>query len=619
MPNWDIESLLREHERIGRGQNALARKYLYNNPYYQRDQEYRNTRFYLDHLYHTYSPWIGRAAFAGASYLGSRVFSKSESSDTEMPGPYSTPKRKRITYGPRKALHQSSVTTGSLAVYGKENQVRKYQKPLIRKNFALGNTATLYDMISPPLTIYNKGFIPTSMSFDGMEDAPRYTLPETIDGVAMHMTGRSGRLFNLEDISGISPYEWSPAKAIPTGINGGLKFIDAAGKQVEGYWDPERPTPGIYKTIDSDAGFTIVQFPVLTGVEAHNYITKASEMKPVIHQDERKTVGQIQDWAAQTGHGSHSQDTLTPSYFTNLQVTDIDSYGALESFKMTFTFSNPNEVNMIFEIMQVCPKEGLIADLWGDQNTHYVAHNTTFSNGDPNPLNMLRKDWQEHVKTINERLSATTASNYYPRPLQNSTNLSEKVHNTRFEDAKISGWAKNFNKYYKIHTSKNMVLKPGGRCDFDVVIPGFGYRFNKYCMQIGSTTSEAKLLLKEIYSTFTRFLLVKFKSVLVHEDISNPQDQTLGHQVVGKLCRTELKLGVMAKKYFKARFLPRYHKVNKMETGGSKDIDWLGPMRDVDMEKCIDYHKAIHVNQATGERQALGSTPIITTVADNTD
>jgi len=257
---------------------------------------------------------------------------------------------------------------------------------------------------------------------------------------------------------------------------------------------------------------------------------------------------------------------------------------------------NPTEVNMIFDIMQVCPKKGLIRDIWGKNIAFDIVENDNQvpRKGDPNPVNMLEQDWQSYLKRINQSyLPATDGSHaLFPKSILYEVDH----HKRRWEDTKSFSWARNFNDCYKIQSHKNVLVKPGGRIDFDVVIPGFGYNFNKYCDVLKSSQGQ-EWIMKEIYSTFTRFLLVRFKSVMIHKDISNAQDENLGNIRIGEQCRVAVKLSVSASKYFKSRMLPVYHHQKKFETEGDGDFDWKGRMKKDNGVKVIDYFDAIKINK----------------------
>ena len=75
------------------------------------------------------------------------------------------------------------------------------------------------------------------------------------------------------------------------------------------------------------------------------------------------------------------------------------------------------------------------------------------------------------------------------------------------------------NKHYVVLQQKTICLKPGERHQYDVDTPGFGMRFDKYLkiaqakMPAGGQTGGIHVPLAEVQSAFTRFLLVKFRSV----------------------------------------------------------------------------------------------------------
>lgn len=542
---------------------------------------------------------------------------------------YSTPRS--VTSRPRYAPSQKSYVRGRTTISGKDNEIRRVKKPCIRKNYALGPTAQLYDLIAPTVTVSNKFFHPRSMATDGLIDAPRDLVVMTSSGPqpqylyptttypAPVAQSNALRTTNPKDLSGIQPFERVESKVM---VSPDSLEEDATSTKLF-RWDQTRQTPGTYKTIDDDAGFTIIQFPILTTSEAHNYVLKARDVAPTVPTLDQQNTGSdlLQYFDYQGGSNNNvafnpsvsntggSYTSTDPTLMTN-KVTDINAYGALEEFKMSFSFQNQNEVSMIFELMQVCPREGLIADIWGDFKLEIAAlqSNAMPAKGDPNPLNVLTSDWKKHRETMNARMASFDQAQRFPKlDIKLNDENHDINHRYRFEDAKLGSWAKQFNKTYKIQNQKSYVIKPGGRIDYDVVIPGFGYRFNKYCQLLKKEGTDDEIAFKEIYSTFTRFLIVKFKSALVNKDISNAVDQSFGHVRLGKSVRAKIKLAVNAKKFFRSRMLPSYHKKHHVLTGGHNDIDWIGSMQNVENKMdVVDVFNTATINTEEQARQRFG-------------
>ena len=86
-------------------------------------------------------------------------------------------------------------------------------------------------------------------------------------------------------------------------------------------------------------------------------------------------------------------------------------------------------------------------------------------------------------------------------------------------DWKFTSDAKSCKKHYVVLQQKTICLKPRERYQYDVVIPGFRMRFDKNLeivqakMPTGGQTRGIHVPLAEVQSAFTRFLLVKFRSV----------------------------------------------------------------------------------------------------------
>jgi hypothetical protein len=459
-------------------------------------------------------------AVADYAYKRSRV---GEKKGEKHRGDFLTPPRKsRSSYSappfispikksdmPKKNLYQGGTTRANYnkkLTYG--GTVRTtYKKRLVKKNTKKGGSSRIFDMIAPPLTIYNSGYYPRCLENDGKMGS----LKETTDGSGIDMQ--------------------------------------------------------------------CLQFPLFTTKEIATYIMKSKEVPHALAwqenhawKDEYHGLGAL---SASVGERPVAADA---HYLVADKKFDAGVYGFVESIKVTLRVTNPNECPVAFDLMEVRPRHA-ITDL--DQVTIASTVSTPVPSQMPlghiNPLLCLEHDWTERVDYINKR-KQNVNSEWYPLPTPDDD--SAILHG--WKNQKVDDKCKYFNRYYKVLSHKTKILSAGEVFDYDVVVPGFGFNFDRYLTSentldvegSGSTSTTYTYKLKEVQSTFTRFLMMKHRGIPQYEKRSETDAFPLKQKVYPK----DLVLNIACKKYLRTRLVPKVPRVLSMKTSGDKDIDAFGVM-----------------------------------------
>jgi len=210
-----------------------------------------------------------------------------------------------------------------------------------------------------------------------------------------------------------------------------------------------------------------------------------------------------------------------------------------------------------------------------------------------NPISLLKTDFDlrdDYSKLLKDHQK----QQMYPLA------VGSNVDNDRWRN---SYGGKYFNRYYKVISSKKKTLMPGEIFMYDVVIPGFGFDFDRYVESReyevhdkDDNLKEYRYKLKQSQSTFTRFLIMRLKGVPQYNALPSTvkttddngqvvdlivDGKTVPQWVMGeKGYPIGLKCNLTARKYLKARLVPKSSKRLKMRTEGVGDIDWSGIMSD---------------------------------------
>lgn len=462
--------------------------------------------------------------------------------------------------------------------------IKTFKKKVKGKSAKGGGASKLFDMVAPPLTIYNREFIPRQLTIDGKADVSKN---ENFD------------------------YPADPDADPPVAARTVTRMKDEIGS--------------------SDYYPHWAQFPILTTREALTYILKSINTPHSIAWNYHHH-GVISN-AAAGSHGStgHAHTTLADiPRETGDQLefagndTDIlipaamsltNVYGTMEGFKMSYTFANMNECSVWVDVYECRPRdpiEGVTVPLNGlsqtasatDQNSHILNLNV-------NPLALIKYDCQKKQAKRQTRMNnGVDSDEKFPKALDLETIEDD------WKFTKDISACKEFNKHYVCLQKKTVCLKPGERYQYDVVIPGFGMRFDKYIktanVSHSLTATDKRVTLAELQSTFTRFMLVKHRSVrmfklmqqrmtnvLTPAVVANPnanppvlaqdefetQEITPSWPIDGKQAYLkDCKITVRASKYVRTRLMPRTERNISLRTGGERDIDFNGVMPDYQKE-----------------------------------
>ena len=463
--------------------------------------------------------------------------------------PFISPDTKRPPEDPlppempkRKNVYQGSTSRAQYSKTLKHNTlVTKYQKKLIKKNTKRGGTSRLYDMVAPPLVVYNRNFFPR-------------------------------RLIQYPNL------KWGSEES-----NG---FTLATQGHV----------------------YTCEQFPMLTTREAAQYILKSQEVPHALAWEDNSDVwknfpsAEAHNKAGVVNVDSAMPDmvdhTLTPETPPGMSTAFIASklpiseglYGYMEEIKYTYKITNPNETPITVELLECRPRDAISAfdslSRWNPDGSVNSLITQDELGSRINPMLCMKQDFIER-EDVSQFMKLPSGEQVYPRMVEKNTDSNE------WPNAKLG---KNFHRYYKVLCSKHKTLQPGEIFMYDVVIPGFGFKFDRYLEK-----SEVKLVesnsttdvdgfnyrLKEAQSTFTRFLVLKTRGVKQYQNDESLQSSA-GWGVSHKVYPTGLKCTLLSRKYLKARLVPRTYTNMKMRTEGAKDIDAFGKMSTVSVPTMIE-------------------------------
>ena len=472
----------------------------------------------------------------------------------EMPS-YGRKSRKR---GGKGGVYQGKRVPGrnGYVKRGSAPGIKSYKKKVKGKSAKRGGASRIFDMVAPPLTIYNREFIPRQLTIDGYKDTLLY------DSAG-----------NMLDTLGGSDYfpRWSMFPILTTreALTYLLKCVNTPHALAWNYHhhvsgnEVEESANGVHTTVDEDV--------------------------PAEYGDEFPV----------------STDMLVPA---NISLTNV--YGTMEGFKMSYTLGNSNECSVwvtIYECRPRDPIEGVSVPL---TNTNASVVPTTSEgtskilNVNVNPLALIRYDHNKKQAKRQERYAnGASDDEKFPKGID----IGHTENDWKFISSPEKG--REFNKHYVCLQRKTVCLKPGERYQYDVVVPGFGMRFDKYLKYTQAKNSDdetCKVPLAELQSTFSRFLLIKHRSVRMYK--LQPQT-TIGDNASGQPLITptwpidgktaylqDCKLSIRASKYLRARLLPRTERNINLRTGSTSDIDCFGQMPEYKADSELSSHNVASWN-----------------------
>lgn len=449
----------------------------------------------------------------------------------EMPS-YGRKSRKR---GGKGGVYQGKRVPGrnGYVKRGSAPGIKSYKKKVKGKSAKRGGASRIFDMVAPPLTIYNREFIPRQLTKEGQKDSSLYDVV-------------SGKMIDTLAGSGYHP-TWS-------------------------------------------------MFPILTTREALTYILKCINTPHALawNYHHHVTANEIHPSAV----GVHTAASDIPEEFGDNTLTFPDKllpaalslsnvYGTMEGFKMSYTLGNSNECSVwvtIFECRPRDPVDAITVPLSSATNESVINNesNSKVLNVNVNPLALIEYDHnKKQAKRQKKYSNGEPSDEHFPK----GVDLSQCADDWKFSSDIEKG--REFNKHYVCLQKKTVCLKPGERYQYDVVVPGFGMRFDKYLKtsQAKNTDAQtAKVFLAEVQSTFTRFLLIKHRSVRMYK--LQPQTTDGDSQLItptwpidGRTAYlADCRLSIRASKYLRARLLPRTERNISLKTGSNLDIDCFGQM-----------------------------------------
>jgi hypothetical protein len=446
---------------------------------------------------------------------------------------------------PKRNIYQGSTTR---AAYKKKitnsgTVVTTYKKPLVKKYTKKGGSSRIFDMIAPPLVIYNPGYFPRCLL----------------------------RTADMGDV--------------------------------------------MDKTSPSSLNFECLQFPMFTTREIATYIIKSKEVPHSLAWDKdsifkgsfednlESKVGKNVPLTYEVENADGSNTTVTENkYLYADKKLDNSVYGFVESAKITYKIVNPNECPVTIDLMEVRPRHAIT-----DLDQLQIQSNTLNSDGDVvgqpsyeapasgplmplgaiNPLLCMKKDWEEREDYLTNLKSGATTS-WYPNPVPQDQ---DPNHVNEWQNQDITSRDKYFNRYYKILSHKKKTLAAGETFMYDVVIPGFGFNFDRYLQDVFLNAKDLTsstlhkfywYKLREVQSTFTRFLMIRHRGVPQYAKTDQTPDDSGNVPWImnRKVYPSGLKLNLTCKKYIKTRLVPAMPKTLTMKTQGKFDIDAFGIMNE---------------------------------------
>lgn len=448
----------------------------------------------------------------------------------EMPS-YGRKSRKR---GGKGGVYQGKRVPGrnGYVKRGSAPGIKSYKKKVKGKSAKRGGASRIFDMVAPPLTIYNREFIPRQLTKEGAKDT---TLVDNI-----------GRM--LDTLAGSDYYPaWS-------------------------------------------------MFPILTTREALTYILKCINTPHALAWNYHHHVAGNETYPNANGVHTASSDipeeygdnTLTfPDKLLPAALSLTNVYGTMEGFKMSYTLGNANECSVWVTIFECRPRDPVDAITVPLSNTTNVAvvnneENSKVLNVNVNPLALIEYDHnKKQAKRQKKFANGLPSDEHYPK----GVDLNMCENDWKFTSDVEKG--REFNKHYVCLQKKTVCLKPGERYQYDVVVPGFGMRLDKYLKTShakNDSLETSKVFLAEVQSTFTRFLLIKHRSIRMYK--LQGQSTSGDNQLIvptwpidGKTAYLQdCKLSIRASKYLRARLLPRTERNISLKTGSDLDIDCFGKM-----------------------------------------
>lgn len=419
--------------------------------------------------------------------------------------------------------------------------IKTFKKKLRTKSAKKGGSSRLFDMVAPPISVYNREFVPRSMDIDG-------------DVVQV-----------IEKLKDSAEYKtWIQS---PTATSENPTATDIAN---------EAAVPTVMSNIMGESNYypCWTMYPILTTAEAITYLMKAINNPRAIAWDahHHPIIS-----SSHTGQAHHTiKDSTGAAIDTAMVPTDIDIsnlYGTMEGFKMTYTVANMNECSVWLTVYECRPR---------DPHEHAVIPMSGTATGDKiqnvnlNPLSLIQYDVHKKqlIRQTKYANGALVEDEKFPKGLNHGTV------NDDWKFTKDLTKCREFNKNYVCLQTKAVCLKPGERFQYDVVIPGFGMRFDKY-LKKSQSSNAVDFVLAEMQSTFTRFLLFKHRSVRMFklgeqtntDGVIEPAWPIDGRQAYLEDC----KLTIRASKYLRCRLVPKREKCS-LRTGGNLDIDAFGTM-----------------------------------------
>lgn len=495
------------------------------------------------------APVMDSAAALGASFMTPpRKKARQPFISPDTKGRSNMPKRNRNVYqGGSSRARYSRRASGNTVI-------TKYEKRLIKKNTKRGGASRLYDMVAPPLVIYNRAYYPRYLTYDHQVHQCVGKTVQTLGHIKSVMqipmlTTREAATYILK------------SQAVPHTLS----------------WEDNSDVWKGYPVLSDGSKTGQIDFKATNDMILNEHVEHMNNGDDILNipdaQDLVDPAGPVVD--STLGY------SITDSFIATEQPLSEGLYGYIEEIKYTYKITNPNEVKVTIDLMEVRPRDPItdIDELvtYSTAGVYEETIKTTVAKTHIQPLSCMKADW-DNRKDFSTQIKNLNSQQMYPMAVGKDVSEDEW---TNFDGGKY------FNRYYKVIAKKSRTLEPGEVFLYDVVIPGFGFNFDRYFEnQLTDLQGHEELTpkagysykLKEMQSTFSRFLLLKFRGVPQYNRLPDQQVQS-GDWVMGqKGYPIGLKCNLVARKYLKARLVPKTSKRIKMRTEGELDIDVFGKM-----------------------------------------
>ena len=516
--------------------------------------------------------------------------------EKNMPKKYAKKRR-----SPQGGVYQGKRVPGRSGYIkrGSAPGIKTFKKKIRTKSAKRGGSSKLFDMVAPPLVVYNREFTPRGVFDDNGINSANNEM-RTIDNPNyLDWVQRNNALTTpyVKDASG----NWSQDD-----ITAGFPPLGA----------PPPALLEVFSNILGRSGYhpSWMMYPILTTREAITYIMKAINTPRALAWDAHHHDVHTGNNRTSTAHTTivdsidimdrtvQNQASVTPDTSVlmpaNIDISNL--YGTMEGFKMSYTVANMNECAVwltVFECRPRDPIDSVSVPLKNVSQNAEAGGDPEYQNTTIDPLSLIKYDFRDkQLRNYSKYANGHLASDEHWPKAQPPNHLNSDINDDwKFTDD-IRG--REFSKHYVVLQKKTVCLKPGERFQYDVVIPGFGMRFDKYLKAalgrdmvldadgyptLGDANADVRVALAEMQSTFTRFLLFKHRSVrmfkLNNQTVSANGVVTPSWPIDGKQAYLQnCELTIRASKYFRTRVLPRREKRVNIRTSGHLDVDWRGQM-----------------------------------------